>query len=61
MHSEQKKAYMAMSPEQKLKVSLSLYHSAQQLKASALEREHPDWSKERIRQEVRKIFLYART
>ena len=50
-----------MTPEQKLHVALDLYHSAKELKAAGLRRQHPDWSTEKINQKVREIFLYART
>ena len=61
MHPEQRKAYQAMTPAQKLRVALDLYHSARQIKAAALKNQHPEWSLEKINQEVREIFLYART
>ena len=61
MHPEQKKSYQAMTPEQKLQVAMGLYHSAKDLKAAGLKRQHPEWSTEKINQKVREIFLYART
>jgi len=61
MHPEQRKSYQAMTPEKKLQVALDLYHSAKELKAAGLRRQHPDWSTEKINQKVREIFLYART
>jgi hypothetical protein len=61
MHPEQKKIYMAMSPENKLQVALSLYYSAKNLKQAALALEHPNWSEKKIKQEAKKIFLNART
>ena len=60
MHQEQKRIYMAMSPEQKLQVALSLYYSAHDLKEAAIKMRHPDWNKEQIKNEVKKIFLNAR-
>jgi len=50
-----------MNPEQKLKVALRLYNSARETKAAALKNQHPNWSKKRIMERVREIFLYART
>jgi hypothetical protein len=61
MHPEQKKIYMAMSPEKKLQVALRLYYSAKNLMEAALALEHPDRSEKKIKQEVKKIFLNART
>jgi hypothetical protein len=50
-----------MTPEEKLKIALRLYYSARQLKAAALQHEHPHWTKKEIQKKVREIFLYART
>jgi len=61
MHPEQKKAYQAMTPEQKVKLALGLYFSAREFKAAGLKKRHPEWSTEKINQKVREIFLYART
>jgi hypothetical protein len=61
MNPEQKKAYQAMTPAQKLRVALDLYHSARQIRAAGLKKQHPDWSMEKINHKVREIFLYART
>jgi len=61
LHPEQKRIYQNMSPEQKLMIALSLYDSAQKLKAAALRAQNADWSENRIWKEVKEIFLYART
>ena len=61
MHPEQKNAYQAMTPEQKLRVALGLYYSAREFKAAGLKKRYPEWSTEKISQKVREIFLYART
>jgi hypothetical protein len=59
MHPEQKKAYQAMTPEQKLRVALDLYYCARELKTAALKSQHPEWTEDVISQKVREIFLYA--
>ncbi|HAO21433.1 MAG TPA: hypothetical protein DCQ37_13770 [Desulfobacteraceae bacterium] len=61
LHPEQKKAFQAMTPGQKLQLLSDLYNSAQKLKAAGLRKQHPDWSEEQIQKKVREIFLYART
>ena len=61
MHPEQIRIYQLMTPEQKLEVSLKLYHSAKALKAAGLKQQHPDWSEEEIKKQVNEIFLNART
>jgi len=50
-----------MTPAQKLRVALDLYHSARKIRAAGLKKQHPDWSMEKINHKVREIFLYART
>jgi hypothetical protein len=49
----------AMTPEQKLNTAMQLYWSARELKAAGLRSLHPDWSEEKIQQEVRYAFLTA--
>jgi hypothetical protein len=61
MHPEQKRALQSMTPENKLKIALRLYHSARELKAAGLSMQNPDWSQEKIQDKVRSIFLNART
>lgn len=61
MHPKQKKIYQTMTPEQKVKIVFDLYHSARELKHAYLRKLHPDWSENKIQQEIRKIFLYARS
>jgi len=61
MHPEQKKIFQAMTPEQKIRAAMNLYHSARKLKAAALKERYPDWSEEQIERKVREIFLYAGT
>ncbi|NCQ18582.1 MAG: hypothetical protein COZ80_03735 [Ignavibacteria bacterium CG_4_8_14_3_um_filter_37_9] len=49
------------SPEKKLDLSMQLYFSAKELKRAALKQFHPDWNDSKINEEVRKVFLNART
>jgi len=58
---EQKRIYQSMTPEQKLKIALHLYHSAWELKASGLRAQHPGWPENEINERVKEIFLYARS
>ena len=61
MHPEQKRIYQSMTPEQKLRLALKLYHSAWELKGATLRSQYPEWTEEKIKERVREIFLYART
>ena len=49
------------SPEKKLNLSMQLYYSAKELKRAALKQFHPEWNNVEIDEEVRRIFLHART
>jgi hypothetical protein len=50
-----------LTPEKKLFLSLSLYHSAEELKMAAIKKFHPELTEKEIKEKVRKIFLYARS
>ncbi|GBD91570.1 hypothetical protein BMS3Abin04_02302 [bacterium BMS3Abin04] len=53
--------FKEMTPEKKLELSLRLYYSARELKEASLRTFHPDWDDEKIEEEVRRVFLYARS
>ena len=61
MTDVQRRIVQAMTPAEKLRAAERLYRSAWDLKAASLRARHPDWSEERIRAEVREIFLHSRT
>jgi hypothetical protein len=61
MHPLQREIYRKMTPEQKLRVSLALYHSAYALKKAAVQKQYPDWEEKQILQAVKKAFLHAAT
>lgn len=50
-----------MAPEKKLELSQKLYYSARDLKKAALAQFHPEWNVQKIENEVRNCFIYART
>ena len=60
MTPEQAEVLRGMSPERKLEVAGALYRAAVELKCAGLRGQHPEWSEERVRDEVRRIFLRAR-
>jgi len=49
------------SPGKKLKLAEQLYFEARELKKAALKEFHPDWNEMKIKDELRKIFLHARS
>jgi len=61
MDEIQRQIFAKMTAEKKLELSMQLYWSARRLKAAHLRGLHPDWSEEKVQEEVRRIFLYART
>lgn len=50
-----------LTPEQKLKEALRLYHSARELKIAAMKKFHPELSDKEIKEKVKKVFFYARS
>lgn len=50
-----------LTPEQKLKEALRLYHSAKELKKAAVKKFHPELSDEKINEKVNKLFANARS
>ena len=61
LHPKQIEAFRAMTPARKLEVAMQLCWSARRLKAGWLRKIHPDWTEDRVEEEVRRIFLHART
>ena len=53
--------FKGFSPEKKLDLSMQLYYSAKELKRASLKQFHPEWNNAKIDEEVRRIFLHART
>lgn len=51
----------AMTPEQRVIAGRQLYWTVRRHKEAFLRSQHPDWSEERLKQEVREIFLRARS
>jgi len=58
---EQIAALRAMPGEKRLKLAVQLYWSARNLKTAAVRSRHPDWSETQVKEEVRRIYLHART
>jgi len=50
-----------LTPEQKLKEALRLYHSTRELKIAAIMKFHPELSDKEINEKVKKVFFYARS
>ena len=50
-----------MTPEQKLVAANRLYWTAREFKAAGLRMQHPEWTEAQIQEEVRRIFMYARS
>lgn len=58
---EQFMALRAMSGVRRWRLAEQLYWSARKMKRTGLQRQHPDWPKEQIDEEVSRIFSHART
>ncbi|MBU0560329.1 MAG: hypothetical protein KJ799_11795 [Bacteroidetes bacterium] len=61
MEEKLKYRFKNMAPEKKLELSQKLYYSARDLKKAALAQFHPEWNVQKIENEVRNCFIYART
>ena len=57
---EQIEILRAMPGERRLRLAEGLYWSARNIKMAGLRAQHMDWSEERLKSEVRRIFLHAR-
>ena len=58
---EQIEILRAIPGEERLRLAERLYWTARKLKSAGLRAQHPDWPNERLDDEVRRIFLHART
>jgi hypothetical protein len=58
---EQITALRAMTGAQRMRLAERLYWSARKMKAAGLRHQHPDYPKQRLNDEVRRIFSHART
>jgi Rv0078B-related antitoxin len=58
---EQIAALRAVPGEKKLRLAEQLYWSARKMKAAGLRAQHPEWTEEQVSEQVRQIFLHART
>ena len=53
--------FKTMAADEKLNLSLNLYYSARDLKRAWLKLCHPDWDDKAVEEELKKIFMDART
>jgi len=58
---EQVAAFRVMSGSRRLRLAEKLYWSARKMKTAGVRSQHPDWSQERVQEEVRRVFSNART
>jgi hypothetical protein len=58
---EQLAIFKAMTGEKRVQLAGQLYWMARKIKLAGLRAQHPDWSEERLNNEVTRIFLHARS
>ncbi len=58
---KQLEIFRAMPGEQRLRLAEQLYWSARKLKLAGLRAQHPDWTEAQLDDELRQVFLHART
>ncbi len=56
LDDKQIEAFRRMTPAEKWKASMSLYWSARSLKTAFLQREHPEWTEQMVRDLVNRLF-----
>ena len=61
LSAEQIRIFRAMPGERRLQLAERLYWSARKIKSAGLRMQHPEWPENQIKEEVRRIFLHART
>lgn len=49
-----------LTPEQKLLLSLRLYHSAKELKIASIKKFHPEETDTEVKEKVKEMFSHAR-
>jgi hypothetical protein len=58
---EQFAIYRRMTPEQRWNAARRLYWTSRRHKAAFLRNLHPEWTEDMVQDEVRRLFLNART
>jgi hypothetical protein len=58
---EQFAIYRRMTPEQRWRAAHRLYWTCRRHKTAFIRSQHPDWTAQRVDDEVRRIFQNART
>ena len=58
---EQIEIYRRMTPEQRWRAASRLYWTVRRHKSAFLHSQHPEWSEQKLKEEVRNIFLHARS
>jgi hypothetical protein len=56
----QRAIFRAMTPAERWRAATRLYWSARRLKAAHLRSLHPEWTAERVEDEVKRAFMNAR-
>jgi hypothetical protein len=61
LHPEQIRALRQMPLERRAELALGFIRSMRRMKAVALRAQHPDWSEQQLRAELRRLTLHARS
>jgi hypothetical protein len=61
LHPEQIRALRQMPLERRAELALGFIRSMRRMKAAALRAQHPDWSGQQLRAELRRLTLHARS
>ena len=61
LHPEQIRALRQMPLERRAELALGFIRSMRRMKAAALRAQHPDWSEQQLRAELRRLTLHGRS
>ena len=61
LHPEQIRALRRMPLERRAELALGFIRSMRRMKAAALRAQHPEWSEQELRAELRRLTLHARS
>lgn len=61
LHPEQIRALRQMPLERRAELALGFIRSMRRMKDAALRAQHPDWSEQQLRAELRRLTLHARS
>lgn len=57
--NQEAEVFRRLKPVERMRMTASLYHQAQEWKRAAIKAQHPDWPEERVAALLREVFLHG--